>query len=421
MKRAAEKRENGQDPKRHAVVAAGAPDTSSSSSSVPSTSPPSNPATNATASGASPAAALAPVQPTFDASQQQQVMKFLVPNDKAGAVIGRGGESIAKTRQISGAIVKIDKGEFGADRTVTVQGTATQIQTAYSDIMMNLQRAGVTDPSQLQPTARAADETTIQVLVPVGKVGGLIGKGGSSISEIRSTSGCFVKVASVQDTPPGATDRVVTLRGSPVAIQLAQQLIINKLATVEDRGGGGGGGGHSWQQQQQQYASTAGAYEWTHAHAQMGLQPSMPLPGAAAPMGGQFGGQYGLDAATLAWYNQQAAMGMGGGMPQHGGMQQQQQQQGGGGGVAQQGGQTQIKMSVSGDVAGRIIGRGGSSINEIRRASGARVEVGPRGDSQHAMREITITGTASQNQAAQYLIGLKMVEAGASSGGSGHN
>jgi len=400
MKRSAEKTDDTKDAKRHATNG----ETSSSSSTSP---PPAS--SNTTGSGASPAAALAPAQPPLDVSQHQQVMKFVVPNDKAGAVIGRGGESISRTRQISGAVVKIDKSEFGGDRTVTLQGTSVQIQAAYSDVMLNLQKAGVTDPTHMTATPRAADETTLQVLVPVGKVGGLIGKQGSSISEIRSTSGCFVKVASVQDTPPGATDRVVTLRGSPMAIQLAQQLIINKLATVEDRGGGGGGGGghQQWQQPQQQY-NNPGAYEWTHAHAQMGLQPSMPLPGAAAP------GHFGVDAATLAWYNQQAGMQQQG----MGGMQQQQQGMGGQGG---QGGQTQIKMSVSGDVAGRIIGRGGASINEIRRTSGARVEVGPRGDSQHAMREITITGSAYQNQTAQYLIGLKMVEAGASSGGSGHN
>merc|ERR1740130_578022 len=265
MKRSAEKTDDTKDAKRHATNG----ETSSSSSTSP---PPAS--SNTTGSGASPAAALAPAQPPLDVSQHQQVMKFVVPNDKAGAVIGRGGESISRTRQISGAVVKIDKSEFGGDRTVTLQGTSVQIQAAYSDVMLNLQKAGVTDPTHMTATPRAADETTLQVLVPVGKVGGLIGKQGSSISEIRSTSGCFVKVASVQDTPPGATDRVVTLRGSPMAIQLAQQLIINKLATVEDRGGGGGGGGgHQQGQQPQQQYNNPGAYEWTHAHAQMGLQP----------------------------------------------------------------------------------------------------------------------------------------------------
>ena len=73
-------------------------------------------------------------------------------------------------------------------------------------------------------------------MVPSSKVGGLIGKGGESIRNIRSQSGCNVKIASIQETGPGATERVVTLRGSLQSVQIANQLIQGRLNSTDERG-----------------------------------------------------------------------------------------------------------------------------------------------------------------------------------------
>jgi predicted PilT family ATPase len=70
---------------------------------------------------------------------------------------------------------------------------------------------------------------------------------------------------------------------------------------------------------------------------------------------------------------------------------------------------TAIQVTVPNESVGKIIGKAGSSINEIRQSSGAKIDVAQAqpGD---VMRTITIKGTPEQNQMAQYLISLKMME-----------
>ena len=65
-----------------------------------------------------------------------------------------------------------------------------------------------------------------------------------------------------------------------------------------------------------------------------------------------------------------------------------------------------VQVQVPNDIMGKVIGKGGSVINEIRRESGCRIDIAaPDGG---AMRLVTLTGTAQQTQMAQYLISKAM-------------
>jgi len=169
------------------------------------------------------------------------------------------------------------------------------------------------------------------------------------IKHIRQTSRCNIKVSSQDDMAPGSNERAVVLRGSEQEIAVAERLIAEKLATVDVYSGRDVGG---------------------------------------TP---QYGGANGVNYFG------------GGGAPNS---------SAGGGAVASgpPPGTQQVLMQVTGDVAGRVIGKGGSAITEIRSLSGAHVEVGPKGILPNGLRQITITGNAQQNQMAQYLIGVKMME-----------
>ena len=68
-----------------------------------------------------------------------------------------------------------------------------------------------------------------------------------------------------------------------------------------------------------------------------------------------------------------------------------------------------VRMQVPNESAGRIIGRGGSNIAEIRSRSGARVDIARHVPSQ-PVRDITIVGDHVQVQHAQMLIAAKMAE-----------
>lgn len=77
-------------------------------------------------------------------------------------------------------------------------------------------------------------------------------------------------------------------------------------------------------------------------------------------------------------------------------------------------GEVVLNLSVANEVAGSLIGRGGSNIKELRRLSGAQIRIGDRMPGQ-AMRTITVIGTAQQLQIAQELISGQI-----NSGGGGY-
>ena len=68
-----------------------------------------------------------------------------------------------------------------------------------------------------------------------------------------------------------------------------------------------------------------------------------------------------------------------------------------------------VRMQVPNESAGRIIGRGGSNVAEIRSRSGARVDIARHMPLQ-PVRDITIVGDHVQVQQAQMLIAAKMAE-----------
>ena len=62
----------------------------------------------------------------------------------------------------------------------------------------------------------------------------------------------------------------------------------------------------------------------------------------------------------------------------------------------------QVQVTIPNELGGTIIGKGGERINRIRQQSGARIEIAPSTGNED--RVITIIGTQSQIQAAQYML-----------------
>lgn len=65
--------------------------------------------------------------------------------------------------------------------------------------------------------------------------------------------------------------------------------------------------------------------------------------------------------------------------------------------------QTQ-NISIPSDMVGCIIGRGGTKISEIRKASGARISIAKAPHDESGERMFTITGSATANEKALYLL-----------------
>uniref|UniRef100_A0A1I8GDR1 Heterogeneous nuclear ribonucleoprotein K n=1 Tax=Macrostomum lignano TaxID=282301 RepID=A0A1I8GDR1_9PLAT len=59
-----------------------------------------------------------------------------IPDSLTGSIMGRGGQRIKQIRMESGADIKIDKGEPGQDRIITIRGSQEQIQNAQYLLQM---------------------------------------------------------------------------------------------------------------------------------------------------------------------------------------------------------------------------------------------------------------------------------------------
>ncbi|KAK6760133.1 hypothetical protein RB195_021586 [Necator americanus] len=84
------------------------------------------------------------------------------------------------------------------------------------------------------PTVPGAAETVVEIIsVPENTVGLVIGRGGSEIQNIQSTTGCRVQMS--PDGDPGAGVRQCTLQGSKMAVERAKQMITDVITRAASR------------------------------------------------------------------------------------------------------------------------------------------------------------------------------------------
>ncbi|XP_038211065.1 heterogeneous nuclear ribonucleoprotein K isoform X1 [Zerene cesonia] len=83
-------------------------------------------------------------------------------------------------------------------------------------------RSGGGGGSSFNSSNSSQQETTTQVTIPKDLAGAIIGKAGSRIRKIRAESGASIEIA---EPLAGASDRVITITGTPHRIQMAQYLL----------------------------------------------------------------------------------------------------------------------------------------------------------------------------------------------------
>ncbi|KAK1425779.1 hypothetical protein QVD17_21137 [Tagetes erecta] len=124
-------------------------------------------------------------------------LRFLCPSENIGAVIGKGGAIIKQIRQESGASVIVHSSVAeGDDCLITV--SANEI---FEDASPTIDAA-----MRLQPRCSEKFEKdsgisilTTRLLVPSSRIGCLIGKGGSIISEMRNLTRANIRIISIEN------------------------------------------------------------------------------------------------------------------------------------------------------------------------------------------------------------------------------
>lgn len=157
------------------------------------------------------------------------LLHFVCPTENIGAVIGKGGVIIKQMRQESGASIKVDSSAAeGDDCLITVSA-----KELFEDPSPTIDAA-----MRLQPRCSEKSEKdsgvyvlTTRMLVPSSRIGCLIGKGGSIISEMRSLTRANIRIISSENLPKVASEdeEMVQITGDINAASSALLQVLTRL------------------------------------------------------------------------------------------------------------------------------------------------------------------------------------------------
>eukprot|EP00064_Thunnus_orientalis_P010529 superscaffoldBa00001438_g10555 len=162
--------------------------------------------------------------------------EYSVPDSMVGLIIGRGGEQINKIQQESGCKVQIAPDSGGLpDRSVSLTGSPESIQKAKMLLDEIVSRGRGTPPSSYHESTNGQNGAVHEMMIPAGKAGLVIGKGGETIKQLQERAG--VKMILIQDASQGPNvDKPLRIIGDPYKVQKAQEMV-QEILRERDHGG----------------------------------------------------------------------------------------------------------------------------------------------------------------------------------------
>ncbi|KAL6009097.1 hypothetical protein ACLOJK_022324 [Asimina triloba] len=152
--------------------------------------------------------------PRDESSSKEFCLRLVCPTGNIGGVIGKGGAIIKQIRQESGAFIKVDSSSAeGEDCIISISS-----KEFFEDpISPTIDAAVRLQPRCSEKTERESGEPsyTTRLLVPTSRIGCLIGKGGSIISEMRRLTRANIRIFSKDNLPKVAAedDEMVQISG----------------------------------------------------------------------------------------------------------------------------------------------------------------------------------------------------------------
>ncbi|KAL8016985.1 putative K domain-containing protein [Plasmopara halstedii] len=189
-------------------------------------------------------------------------VEILVPNERVGLIIGRGGCTIKAIQQRTGTSVTIPQTPDSTHpemRLITIRGTAEAKEAARFEIQSLVSE----EPGQRYGYGTAAG-STIYMQVPNDRVGVIIGKRGETIKGIQDRHAVRIQIPQVADPGSNPPVRTISIQGPPQSLAIAKEEV--DMVILQGAGGHGYGtgqyGGDSTYGQtgsysQQQYGSYA--------------------------------------------------------------------------------------------------------------------------------------------------------------------
>ena len=340
--------------------------------------------------------------------------RLLIPSKIAGSIIGKSGANIQTLRNEYNANVRVPDCP-GPERVMTIHADDAQtcINVVAAALPYMSEEAARSLPGQ-KPDEQSGPKE-IRILIHQSIVGGIIGRAGFKIKEIREGSGANIKVN--QTCAPQSSDRCVAVQGTNDKIIAALRLIIDVVENTEIKGF------------DQPYDPNNFDGYYAHEYGGYGSERDvmgfydMPMGGGRRGnfrgRGGNFGnvrGHYGGRGRGGFGDNRNTG-GFGGGFdhssrntkPEDGNFANNPGFGSGGGHHYDEdddedsGPVESTQVTIPKDMAGAIIGPGGSRIRKIRTESRATITIDePVSGSEE--RIISITGNQRSIQTAQYLL-----------------
>lgn len=144
-----------------------------------------------------------------------------VPEHLAGAILGKAGAQVKQTAAAAGCKVVVSSRDMGAERRAVVIGKFGQVAAAQELLTQQLAEAA---------TAAGSEPGEVQVMYLVRKeaAGVVIGKQGSTLTEIREKSGARIQLAREE----AMGQRCCNISGSLEAVLQAETLIFELVRHV---------------------------------------------------------------------------------------------------------------------------------------------------------------------------------------------
>lgn len=162
-------------------------------------------------------------------------LKILVPSIAAGAIIGKGGETIAQVQKEAGARVKMSKANdfypATTERVCLIMGAVDAVRRIHSFIMEKIREKPDPNPKLEETNKNFERHRQVKILVPNSTAGMIIGKSGNYIKQIKEESGAYIQI-SQKSKEINLPERCVTIAGDMEANKKAVDLILQKI--VED-------------------------------------------------------------------------------------------------------------------------------------------------------------------------------------------
>jgi len=165
-----------------------------------------------------------PFEEYADVPEGQELLKWFIPAESCGSLIGKGGETIRKITEVSGAKVKLISEEetpnSAIERIVTLTGTPEM--NAKAKEMIQAKVGGSATPADV-----IAEEETYPI--PTGAIGTIIGTAGGVVKALCDESGAKIMVMTDSELPMGLLETPVKILGTDTQVEKAKQLLAAKV------------------------------------------------------------------------------------------------------------------------------------------------------------------------------------------------